>query len=744
MKVTVQWRLLVWLISSLVFVNADFDCICNYAVENNVYAAPDASSKILGYLYEFDCKALANGQGNGGDFNVIQYMHTIGYVPKSNDVTSEVCSGEISTEDKLTTAPTTSTTILSTPASPTSSPSTPSPSPTLSLSSASPAVLSTLTTTKATPSSTAATTTTAATTESQTTSTSTEPSTTSTLPSTSVATTTISPYWQNAVNVTGTRYEHIGTGYNLLNGNPFVNPDPGFNTTGRVFLLTGNGSTINEVIHNQQNGCSKSTITNLILGSKSYQQELKEFVIPSATHNANIQTEAFTFSTDFESLRPAFEDVHRVYIDKISKCEMETVHYQTEKSSQGNFTVSPEFAKAVCSLPVGSSADDISKYLQFLDNWGTSIVTSVDYGTLSVQRSQSTPQELFVNIQHTDPSRIQHSGDFQNYKSSVIINTTNIQNSPALRSSSAVPQTFTLGTLQEPEVIGLKLAPISDALNWTYWRAIAPELVVDGICPEIIAENQLSTYLNNMKNALRQYPDYRRSTTGHNPVKDHAIQVAITWPNGTYGFMESTYGCPDDGQITWLKGSRHQDTEDFRSHNTFSYNIQHYMKGNFGSNNIDSYFCIKTRHNISPYDQNWPRGAYCLLKKGTCPSGFGSGYIYWDDDDFPNHNDKHGTLPDGTFDKNTKIYYCCRSDGSTRNAIYLPTERPFILVRYGNTCQTVHGMTVRDLYIGWDDEDVNNKNSAGGMHPKDFGDSHNHKLYFCYYQSAAHGPNLIG
>ena len=41
-------------------------------------------------------------------------------------------------------------------------------------------------------------------------------------------------------------------------------------------------------------------------------------------------------------------------------------------------------------------------------------------------------------------------------------------------------------------------------------------------------------------------------------------------------------------------------------------------------------------------------------------AGFQSGYIYWDDQDISNHNEAKGSLPDGEYNKNTKIYYCCR------------------------------------------------------------------------------------
>jgi len=50
--------------------------------------------------------------------------------------------------------------------------------------------------------------------------------------------------------------------------------------------------------------------------------------------------------------------------------------------------------------------------------------------------------------------------------------------------------------------------------------------------------------------------------------------------------------------------------------------------------------------------------------------GFSAGYIYWDDEDFGNANSKGGMLPDGYFDDNTKMYYCCRYDVGNHKLMY--------------------------------------------------------------------------
>lgn len=48
-----------------------------------------------------------------------------------------------------------------------------------------------------------------------------------------------------------------------------------------------------------------------------------------------------------------------------------------------------------------------------------------------------------------------------------------------------------------------------------------------------------------------------------------------------------------------------------------------------------------------------------------------------------------GNLPDGTYDRNTKIFFCCRNDGSASDPIQLPNNTPFHLVKWGDACQSV-------------------------------------------------------
>ncbi|XP_035698123.1 uncharacterized protein LOC118431114 [Branchiostoma floridae] len=203
------------------------------------------------------------------------------------------------------------------------------------------------------------------------------------------------------------------------------------------------------------------------------------------------------------------------------------------------------------------------------------------------------------------------------------------------------------------------------------------------------------------------------------------------WPRGTYGLPRTNTGCPESAGVTWHTGSRFQDTEDDDANNYWTSGL--HFDGDFWRDNMIQKFCMKTSYWTG--HGTWPRGSYCIFKKNECPSGFQTGEIYWDDEDNPfnQRNSRSGSLPDGKYDRNTLIWYCCRNDGSANTRIPLPSRKPFYLFRFRQGCQKVLGMNVREEYFRWDDEDTINESDRHGAHPHDTGGSRNHKLHYCYY-----------
>ena len=214
-------------------------------------------------------------------------------------------------------------------------------------------------------------------------------------------------------------------------------------------------------------------------------------------------------------------------------------------------------------------------------------------------------------------------------------------------------------------------------------------------------------------------------------INELAYTNVLPWPYGTYALPMTTRGCPPG----WRTGWRYQDNEDNRNINSKSPGITSRMRVVI-NRNLKMYYCVKLFRGSARF--SWPRGTYCIAKKGRCPSGFSVGSVFWDDEDNRNQNRRGGTLPDGIYNRNTKIFFCCRRDRSYGIGIRLPTTRPFYLYRYGSRCQRVLGMSVRSDYIFTDDEDNHNINSCTGRHPAG-SCGRNIRINFCYYYRAWHG-----
>ncbi|XP_052235192.1 hepatitis A virus cellular receptor 1-like isoform X2 [Dreissena polymorpha] len=107
-------------------VTCDFACLCTYAVETEVHVAKDSSSKIIGYLYEFDCKAIYALATNDNTWTAIDFEKQVGYIQKTTNDLIQNCPGNPDAADIVTSTPATSSPI--THQAPTaSSPNTPAP-----------------------------------------------------------------------------------------------------------------------------------------------------------------------------------------------------------------------------------------------------------------------------------------------------------------------------------------------------------------------------------------------------------------------------------------------------------------------------------------------------------------------------------------------------------------------------------------------------------------------------------------
>lgn len=202
------------------------------------------------------------------------------------------------------------------------------------------------------------------------------------------------------------------------------------------------------------------------------------------------------------------------------------------------------------------------------------------------------------------------------------------------------------------------------------------------------------------------------------------------WPSGTFGLPRSKFGCPYSKEITWSSGWRYQDTEDDHASNQKSHSF--HMDAVVNKSAVNRSFCMATENKGNG---DWPKGQYCIYKKGVCPKGLSEGYLFFDDENHKNQNRMGGTLPDGVYDQDTKLFYCCRTDGDKRMPMSLPLVSPFYLMAFNSSeCQRVKGAMVTQEYIQFDDEDESNKDSSSGMHPYEKGKL-NVTISYCYYEA---------
>ena len=248
----------------------------------------------------------------------------------------------------------------------------------------------------------------------------------------------------------------------------------------------------------------------------------------------------------------------------------------------------------------------------------------------------------------------------------------------------------------------------------------------------------VTTFLNNrcknLVNAISNYSTYLELSE-----PSDMNTVPITWPSGYYGLIKPTDGCPTDtAGFSFSTGWRQQYAHSGGKH---SYSKNNHFEGTQNKNKVKYYFCMKNVENANTeYAQSWPAGQYCIYmqENGKCPDeAFSSGYIKWGDKDKKGKSKKKSSkssrnVPAGSYKKDkTKIYFCCREDGSTQEGMYLPNTEPFYLIRKGDDCQEVNGMTVstETMEIDSNEDRTNYKGNIPYIKGKN-----SYTMYYCYYE----------
>ena len=250
----------------------------------------------------------------------------------------------------------------------------------------------------------------------------------------------------------------------------------------------------------------------------------------------------------------------------------------------------------------------------------------------------------------------------------------------------------------------------------------------------------LENRCNNLVYALSNYATYLDLSE---PTDDTTFPVI--WPDGYYGLLKPTDGCPTESTagFDFASGWRKQ----YRQKNGggHKYSSGNHFAGDLGGKSVKYYFCMKNVEEANTaYSYSWPAGHYCIFKSsyGDCPDDtFGEiGYIQWGDRNKAGKSKVKSTksnanVPAGIYKKDkTRIYYCCKQDGSANEEIILPTDEPFYLIRLGDFCQQVYGMTVTEETMKIDSNAKRTKTSSTETTVIPYIEGRKqYTMYYCYY-----------
>ena len=195
-------------------------------------------------------------------------------------------------------------------------------------------------------------------------------------------------------------------------------------------------------------------------------------------------------------------------------------------------------------------------------------------------------------------------------------------------------------------------------------------------------------------------------------------------------------GCPEDKTFSWYTGLRIEELENNQNGNKHSASI--HLMSKIETPYIKRYFCVKNDTETDESRPKWPDGTYCIYKKGYfCPQGFHEGYVLWDDNNGingTNNNSRTGELPEGVYNRDTLIYFCCKKTGSAMKRISLPVNTPFYLLAFeAAICQEVEGAVYSLEYIVFDTEDTNNQDARFYPYPY-AAHRRDPTIYYCYYR----------
>ncbi|XP_063423228.1 uncharacterized protein LOC134707430 [Mytilus trossulus] len=473
----------------------------------------------------------------------------------------------------------------------------------------------------------------------------------------------------------------IGAGYDLIQGNPdgeswtSLGDDPGLKLTQKIMTVSP-GNTPVQVEIEHRDACQSSHSYNLIYNAKQYQDRLLGSITTSGPTDAALRPYAFTLSTGYETAAHQLtQPLNYMYQDYTTMCDMGHARLRSHLAQSDHLSVTREFAASVCSLPENYQ---LPNYLRFIEEWGTHMITEVEVGKKITYRYLTTRDKYFSYLLANATQDVLRSTN--GTQDVLTVNMNNFKYRPEYRYLvGQYHDAFGVGNPMYNDEVEMTMVTIDSILDSKYWFYLS-YYISQGVCGND-ATSTLPKWQANMVQALKFYP-YRKSAK--HPV-DSKLEIPLQWPKGTYSLQKPTAGCP--GTFKWSEGRImvNMTGAQMSAMNSFEGDVEH---SSFTLN-----YCAKERAE-SKDELIWSKGDYCLFQQDSdCPIGFTSSSIRYQD---RVHPITVGVTPHVEYKTGAQYKYCCRSDGSYLDRIYLPTSKPFYLLKYTHGCQRVDGMEFKE------------------------------------------------
>ncbi|XP_041469179.1 uncharacterized protein LOC121418993 [Lytechinus variegatus] len=548
--------------------------------------------------------------------------------------------------------------------------------------------------------------------------------------------------------------DYIGVGYNLVMGNPegdsanLGGADPGLHGTRKILELTyrqnkktkdNRFSVPDEVEYVPRDTEYTTDVQSIFSGAKSYANSLSNLVQESASLNAVFASVKFAGSHDYKKIAKDQESGGNVYFTKETITNFGSIRYMSELAKADGFNITRSFYAAICDLPATYEANT-QKYMDFIDRWGTHVVMELDAGMRSGSTNRTTTSSFIKQASKQNSDSLSFGGHYKIASASVSVDISRFNaDKTSQEKFESTSTAFQVGTLALQEPINLKLIGLNELLaDDRYWTSQKSH---EGtVCPVGWDRTAMSA---NLLKAYTGYIEYKKITPA---TQDPEVRVPIVWPDGTYALPKPARypsgTCPNTEYMTWNEGDR---SMRFMEFSVNQWTASQHLSDQIFESAAKLWFCVKDVEQVSPDPHapswDWMPGTYCIYKYGaSCPREFTEGYLKYTERAENNNILQNGMLPEGIYrETSSQFYFCCRNDASPMHPIYLPTETSFYLFRYSQTCQQVHGMTVKEETLKIDTAYINNADEKVGAYPQPNKDSnpaakHTIETTYCYYE----------